>query len=187
MYDLEIQMLCLRIGAAYSSCKFRSKRHFSYLPLRQHSGDGPINHTEFSSILVSHVKNNLIPMSRIDDAVRRILRIKFTMGSQRFGKRGCQKITCALKEWENADSPILPLPKETSKILVAGKHANNLGLQCVVGQLLGKDSIAKPYRRGKLPRTWFKTVDQLPMNVGDEHYDPLFPFGFGLTTKGIKG
>lgn len=28
---------------------------------------------------------------------------------------------------------------------------------------------------GKLPRTWFKAVDQLPMNVGDSHYDPLFP------------
>nr|GMD21408.1 lysosomal beta glucosidase-like [Ipomoea batatas] len=36
---------------------------------------------------------------------------------------------------------------------------------------------------GKLPRTWFKNVEQLPMNVGDPHYDPLFPFGFGLTTK----
>ena len=36
---------------------------------------------------------------------------------------------------------------------------------------------------GKLPRTWFKSVDQLPMNVGDKSYDPLFPFGFGLTTK----
>ncbi|CAN1245865.1 Beta-glucosidase BoGH3B [Linum grandiflorum] len=36
---------------------------------------------------------------------------------------------------------------------------------------------------GKLPRTWFKRVDQLPMNVGDgEDYDPLFPFGFGLST-----
>lgn len=39
---------------------------------------------------------------------------------------------------------------------------------------------------GKLPRTWFKTVDQLPMNVGDKHYDPLFPFGFGLTTQPVK-
>ena len=28
---------------------------------------------------------------------------------------------------------------------------------------------------GKLPRTLFKTVDQLPINVGDSHYDPLFP------------
>ena len=39
---------------------------------------------------------------------------------------------------------------------------------------------------GKLSRTWFKTVDQLPMNVGDKYYDPLFPFGFGLTTKPTK-
>lgn len=39
---------------------------------------------------------------------------------------------------------------------------------------------------GRLSRTWFKTVDQLPMNVGDRYYDPLFPFGFGLTTKPIK-
>ena len=39
---------------------------------------------------------------------------------------------------------------------------------------------------GKLARTWFKTVEQLPMNVGDPHYDPLFPLGFGLTTKPTK-
>lgn len=39
---------------------------------------------------------------------------------------------------------------------------------------------------GKLSRTWFKTVDQLPMNVGDQHYDPLFPFGYGLTTEPRK-
>jgi beta-glucosidase len=36
---------------------------------------------------------------------------------------------------------------------------------------------------GKLSRTWFKSVDQLPMNVGDPHHDPLFPFGFGLTVN----
>jgi len=36
---------------------------------------------------------------------------------------------------------------------------------------------------GKLPRTWFKSVDQLPMNYGDKRYDPLFPFGSGITTK----
>ncbi|KAJ4972637.1 hypothetical protein NE237_005811 [Protea cynaroides] len=33
---------------------------------------------------------------------------------------------------------------------------------------------------GKLPRTWFRRVDQLPMNYGDPHYDPLYPLGFGL-------
>lgn len=29
-------------------------------------------------------------------------------------------------------------------------------------------------------------VDQLPMNVGDKHYDHLFPFGFGLTLNFTK-
>lgn len=37
---------------------------------------------------------------------------------------------------------------------------------------------------GKLPRTWFRRVEQLPMNEGDPGYDPLFGFGFGLTTVG---
>lgn len=40
---------------------------------------------------------------------------------------------------------------------------------------------------GKLPRTWFKSVDQLPMNVGDSHYDPLFAFDFGLNTESVSG
>lgn len=39
---------------------------------------------------------------------------------------------------------------------------------------------------GKLPRTWFRTTDQLPMNVGDAKYDPLFPLGFGLTTEPVN-
>lgn len=38
---------------------------------------------------------------------------------------------------------------------------------------------------GKLPWTWFKTVDQLPMNVGDQNNDPLFPLGYGLTTEPV--
>ena len=40
--------------------------------------------------------------------------------------------------------------------------------------------------QGKSSRTWFKRVDQLPMNVNDRHYDPLFPYGFGLTTDTNK-
>jgi len=34
---------------------------------------------------------------------------------------------------------------------------------------------------GKLPHSWPRSMDQLPINVGDKNYDPLFPFGFGLT------
>lgn len=33
---------------------------------------------------------------------------------------------------------------------------------------------------GKLPVTWFKRVEQLPMHVGENSYDPLYPLGFGL-------
>ncbi|MCO5611807.1 hypothetical protein L7F22_066066 [Adiantum nelumboides] len=33
---------------------------------------------------------------------------------------------------------------------------------------------------GRLSRTWFKSVEQLPMNYGDAVYDPLFPYNFGL-------
>ncbi|WP_416968138.1 hypothetical protein [Streptomyces sp. 4F14] len=42
------------------------------------------------------------------------------------------------------------------------------------------------WRGGKLPRTWMKTVAQLPMTVGDSTYDPLFPYGFGLTYAGTS-
>lgn len=34
---------------------------------------------------------------------------------------------------------------------------------------------------GRLSFSWPRSMDQLPVNVGDEAYDPLFPFGFGLT------
>lgn len=40
----------------------------------------PYNFTEFIDGLTMLVKNNFIPMSRIDDAVKRILRVKFVMG-----------------------------------------------------------------------------------------------------------
>ena len=36
---------------------------------------------------------------------------------------------------------------------------------------------------GKLPFTWPRSMDQIPINVGDKAYDPLFPFGFGLTYR----
>lgn len=35
---------------------------------------------------------------------------------------------------------------------------------------------------GKLPVSWPRTLDQEPINVGDRHYDPLYPFGWGLKT-----
>lgn len=40
----------------------------------------PNNYTTFIDDLTILVNENVVPMSRIDDAVRRILRVKFVMG-----------------------------------------------------------------------------------------------------------
>ncbi|KAL0410241.1 UNVERIFIED_CONTAM: Beta-glucosidase BoGH3B [Sesamum latifolium] len=316
----------------------------------------PNNYTEFIDGLTFLVKNNFIPMSRIDDAVKRILRVKFIMGlfenpladysmtkylgsrvsckfvlagilkysyqcteelldssahhdgqlqqvHKELAREAVRKSLVLLKNGEPADEPLIPLPKRASKVLVAGTHADNIGNQCggwtiewqgktgnitsgatiltaikntvdsktkvvfhenpdakyvkanefsyaivVVGEppyaegygdslnltlpdpsysiitnvcasvkcvvvlITGRPVVIQPYLAqidalvaawlpgsegqgvadvlfgeygfsGKLPHTWLKTVDQLPMNVGDQNYDPLFPFGFGLTTQ----
>jgi beta-glucosidase len=39
--------------------------------------------------------------------------------------------------------------------------------------------VAKP--AGKLPCSWPRSMAQIPINVGDASYDPLFPYGFGLS------
>ncbi|RZC83487.1 hypothetical protein C5167_046277 [Papaver somniferum] len=283
----------------------------------------PMNHTDFINDLTYLVEKNVIPMSRIDDAVKRILRVKFIMGlfespmadysfvdylgSQKhrdLAREAARKSLVLLKNGKSDNEPLLPLPKDAPKILVAGSHANNLGLQCggwtiewqgkegnnitagttilnaiastvgpdieiiykanpeadfvksndfsyaivVIGEqpyaetmgdnlnltipepglstmknvcssikcvvvlISGRPLVIEPYLSdvdalvaawlpgsegqgvtdvlygdygftGKLSRTWFKSVDQLPMNYRDEHYDPLFPLGFGLETK----
>jgi len=280
----------------------------------------PFNFTDFISNLTSQVKSGLISMPRINDAVRRILRVKFTMGlfehpmanpnlanqlgskaHRKLAREAVRKSLVLLKNGKSTSKPLLPLDKNAPKILVAGTHPDNLGYQCggwtitwqglsgdstkgttileaiksavspstevvyqenpaakyvkgqgfsyaivVVGEaayaetfgdnlnltiplgggdtiknicgslkclvifISGRPLVIKPYLplvdafvaawlpgsegqgvtdvifgdygfQGKLPRTWFKSVDQLPMNVGDKHYDPLFPLGFGLT------
>jgi beta-glucosidase len=34
---------------------------------------------------------------------------------------------------------------------------------------------------GKLSCSWPRSMEQVPVNVGDSDYDPLFPYGFGLS------
>lgn len=34
---------------------------------------------------------------------------------------------------------------------------------------------------GKLSHSWPRNMNQIPINSGDANYDPLFPYGFGLT------
>jgi len=34
---------------------------------------------------------------------------------------------------------------------------------------------------GKLPHNWPRSMSQIPINQGDANYDPLYPYGYGLT------
>jgi beta-glucosidase len=34
---------------------------------------------------------------------------------------------------------------------------------------------------GRLPVSWPRGESQEPVNIGDRAYDPLFPYGYGLT------
>ncbi|CAA7403958.1 unnamed protein product [Spirodela intermedia] len=288
----------------------------------------PFDYRGFISNLTFLVQNKFIPISRIDDAVRRILRVKFTMGlfesplsdlslashigspeHRELAREAVRKSLVLLKNGKDGGEPLLPLTKSAPKILVAGSHADNLGYQCggwtmewqgvsgndvtvgttilaavraavtpstevvfsespdrsfvekggfsyaivavgetpyaetkgdsqnltvtepggaavsaacggsvrcVVVLVTGRPVVVEPFMgavdalvaawlpgtegqgvadvlfgdygfSGKLARTWFRSPAQLPMNVGDPHYDPLFPFGFGLTTKPRKG
>ncbi|GFZ04226.1 glycosyl hydrolase family protein [Actinidia rufa] len=109
----------------------------------------PLNFMEFIDDLTFQVKNNVIPMSRIDDAVKRILRVKFLMGlfedpmadlslvdqlgskeNRELAREAVRKSLVLLKNGKSADKPLLPLPKKVQKILVTGSHADNLGYQC---------------------------------------------------------
>jgi len=98
--------------------------------------------------LIDLAKENRVPMSRIDDAVRRILRVKFAMGlmdKQRsqladrrlhssFGSAAHRKVArecvrASMVLLKN-DKNVLPLSKEAKRIHVAGKSADDIGNQC---------------------------------------------------------
>jgi beta-glucosidase len=273
----------------------------------------PERYREFIETLTSLVEAGEVPMERIDDAVRRILRVKFAMGlfseqpqadrslAEKFGsaehravaREAVRQSVVLLK-----NEGVLPLSKTARRIHVAGRGADNLGMQCggwtikwqggmgritdgttileavrqavtdgtevsysedgsgasgadlalvVVGEepyaeflgdredlslsaddiasvervkatgvrtvvvlLSGRPLILEPilnqadaivaawlpgsegqgvtdvlfgdYRpTGKLPFSWPRTMDQVPVNVGDEPYQPLYPYGYGLS------
>jgi beta-glucosidase len=75
--------------------------------------------------------------------------------------------------------PLIIDPQQLSEIdgLVAAWLPGSEGAG-VADTLFGK----VPFT-GKLPVTWPRTLAQEPINVGDASYDPLFRYGFGLTTK----
>ncbi|KAL2332942.1 hypothetical protein Fmac_014155 [Flemingia macrophylla] len=103
----------------------------------------------FIKELTSLVESGEVPLSRIDDAVARILRVKFASGIFEFplsdrslldivgckphrdlAREAVQKSLVLLKNGKDLSKPFLPLDKNAKRILVAGTHADDLGYQC---------------------------------------------------------
>ena len=98
----------------------------------------------FHQVLKEGIASGDVPMERIDDAVRRILRQKFRLGlfenpfpdAQLIEKIGIpehrevakQAVRESLVLLKN-ENGLLPLDKSTSKIVVVGAHGNSSGLQ----------------------------------------------------------
>jgi beta-glucosidase len=108
----------------------------------------PQHYQEFVTLLLENVKAGTVPQSRIDDAVTRILRVKFAMGMMdpkrpQLADRNLHKsfgspehravareaVRKSLVLVQN-NNKALPLKKSVGHIHVAGKSADDLGNQC---------------------------------------------------------
>lgn len=103
----------------------------------------PANHDEFMAKLKETVVDGTVSMERIDDAVRRILGLKFDLGlfNDPFAKKELSALVGSTQHREVARQAVreslvllkseanaLPL-KADENIAVVGEHANNSGLQ----------------------------------------------------------
>jgi beta-glucosidase len=104
----------------------------------------PYDYVTFIETMKQAVNNGDIPESRLDEAVRRILRVKFALGlfeqpmpdtkyqstvrSPEHLELARQAVRESLVLLKN-DADILPLSKDTAVIFVAGQGANDIGLQ----------------------------------------------------------
>ena len=108
----------------------------------------PERYREFFETLKRNVSEGKVPMARIEDAVTRILRVKFAMGlmntnrsqladrtlRKAFGSpehrqvaRECVRQSIVLLKNSNKT---LPISKQVARIHVSGKSADDLGNQC---------------------------------------------------------
>lgn len=103
----------------------------------------PGNHKKFMTELKASVEDSTVPMTRIDDAVRRILRMKFNLGlfadpyakqelvdtvgsaeHRAVARQAVRESLVLLK----SESRVLPL-SPSDNLAIVGRHGNNSGLQ----------------------------------------------------------
>lgn len=107
----------------------------------------PTSYREFISALTELVEEGEVPIERIDDAVRRILRVKAALGmldprrdqladrslqprvgsieARALARQAVQKSLVVLK-----NQGVLPVSKSVKRIHVVGRAADDLGMQC---------------------------------------------------------
>jgi beta-glucosidase len=108
----------------------------------------PTQYREYISDLKKLVSEGKVPMSRIDDAVTRILRVKFAMGlmdksRSQLADRNLHKTFGSAEHRQVARETVrqslvllknerkaLPVSKQAARIHVAGKNADDIGNQC---------------------------------------------------------
>lgn len=109
----------------------------------------PFRYAKFLEDLIDLVESGEIPMTRIDDAVERILRVKFVAGLFEYpysdrslldtvgcklhrdlAREAVRKSLVLLKNGKDQKKPFLPLDRKAKRVLVAGSHADDLGYQC---------------------------------------------------------
>ena len=102
------------------------------------------SYIEFINLLKESVLEGSVSINRIDDAVYRILKIKYSMGlfekplkdykklnevgssrNRELAREGVNKSVVLLQ-----NNNILPISKKNKSILVAGEHGHDLGYQC---------------------------------------------------------
>ena len=104
----------------------------------------PFDAAMFIETLTDAVAKGDVPLSRIDDAVKRILLVKFEFGlfERPFAapalreQIGCETHRATAREAVQKslvllkNEGVLPLPKETADMLMAGVPAHDIGYQC---------------------------------------------------------
>jgi len=105
----------------------------------------PDNYQDFIPAAIRLVNSGRIAQTRVDDAVRRILTVKYRLGlwnktrtdrsltaqvgsdaHRQVAREAVRKSLVLLKNKNN----LLPLSKTPDYLVVSGSHANNIGLQC---------------------------------------------------------
>ncbi|KAL1222051.1 putative beta-D-xylosidase 6 [Cardamine amara subsp. amara] len=109
----------------------------------------PFKYEQFIQDMTNLVESGEISMARVNDAVERILRVKFVAGlfehpltdrsllptvgckeHRELAREAVRKSLVLLKNGKNADKSFLPLDRNAKRILVTGTHADDLGYQC---------------------------------------------------------